>query len=147
MSAYLVDEIGRARNIEVRSRCQVVEAGGGTRLESITVEDGRTGQRQMLPADGLFVMIGARPRSDWLAGALARDDDGYILTGTDVEQRRDVPRAWPLTRRPMPLEASVPGVFAIGDVRHGSIKRVAAAVGDGAAVIQQVRQFLERDQG
>jgi thioredoxin reductase (NADPH) len=146
MSAYLVDEIARTPNIDVRTRCQVVEAGGGPRLESITVEDGATGVRETLPADGLFVMIGAHPRSDWLAGTLARDDDGYLLTGADLQQRRG-PRAWPLARPPMSLETSVPGVFAIGDVRRGSIKRVASAVGDGAAVIQQVHRFLELERG
>ena len=145
MSTYLVDEIGRTPNIAVRSRCQVVDAAGGTRLESITIEDAASRRRETVPADALFVMIGAQPRTDWLAGAVARDGGGYLLTGEQLERDPGALRGWPLRRRPMSLETSVPGVFAVGDVRHGSIKRVASAVGDGAAAIEQVHQFLAED--
>ena len=126
MSDYLVQEIAATANIVLQPYAEVVDGAGDGRLERIVVRDTRGGSTTTLPADALFVMIGAEPRTDWLDPTVARDDRGYLLTGDDVP-----PDAWPITRRPAFLETSVPGVFAVGDVQHGSTKRVATAVGSG----------------
>jgi thioredoxin reductase (NADPH) len=136
MSRYLIDAIDGAANIDVRSGAEVVGADGDGRLERLAILDTRSGEHEQLPADGLFVMIGARPHSDWLPEAVERDPRGFLLTGADVSER------WPLERSPLMLETSMPGVFAAGDIRHRSVKRVAAAVGQGAAAIQQVHEYL-----
>jgi thioredoxin reductase (NADPH) len=136
MSRYLIDAIDGAANIDVRSGAEVAGADGDGRLERIAIRDAGSGEHEQLPADGLFVMIGARPHSDWLPDAVERDPRGFLLTGADVSER------WPLERSPLMLETSMPGVFAAGDIRHRSVKRVAAAVGQGAAAIQQVHEYL-----
>jgi thioredoxin reductase (NADPH) len=136
MSDYLVREIEASERIEVRVRAQVVDGRGGDRLETLVVEDG-AGRRQELPAAGLFVLIGAEPHTGWLAGALQRDGAGYLATGPDLSLD-----GWPLRRRPMVLETSLPGVFAAGDVRQGAVKRVAAAAGEGSVAIGSVHQRL-----
>jgi thioredoxin reductase (NADPH) len=137
MSDYLIQEIGTRPNIEVRVRTRVVDGIGGQRLEGVVVEDARTAGREELPAAAMFVLIGAEPHTGWLSGTLQRDAAGYVMTGHDV-----LPDAWPLGRSPMLLETSMPGVFAAGDVRHGSVKRVAAAVGEGSVAIGAVHQYL-----
>ncbi|HYX90385.1 MAG TPA: FAD-dependent oxidoreductase [Myxococcaceae bacterium] len=137
MSDYLVQELATSSNVEIRAHTRVVDGRGEYRLESATVEDTKTGHREDLPAMGMFVLIGAQPRTEWLADVLARDAAGYIQTGRDVPRER-----WPLDRAPMLLETSLPGVFAVGDVRRGSVKRVAAAVGEGSVVIGSVHQYL-----
>jgi thioredoxin reductase (NADPH) len=137
MSDYLVRELGTARNVEVRARARVVGGRGAHRLEGVLVEDARTGWREELAATAMFVLVGAEPRTAWLPDAMQRDGSGYVLTGNDVS-----PEPWPLGRSPMLLESSVPGVFAVGDVRHGSVKRVAAAAGEGSVAVGSVHQYL-----
>ena len=136
MSDYLVQEIARTPNVGVRLRTEVHSVHGSAHLERITVHDGRTGRRHDLPADGLFILIGAQPHTGWLPADLQRDDRGFIRTGATLN-------AWPLTRPPLPFETSLPGVFAVGDVRAGSVKRVASAVGEGAVAVAQVHQYLQ----
>jgi len=137
MSDYLIQELATTRNVEVRPRSRVVDGRGEHRLESVVIEDTRTGRRDEMAAAAMFVLIGAEPRTEWLADALVRDAAGYVQTGRDVS-----PDRWPLERPPMLLESSVPGVFAVGDVRHGSVKRVAAAVGEGSVAVGSVHQYL-----
>jgi thioredoxin reductase (NADPH) len=135
MSAYLIDEIGRSPNISVWPNTTVTGVHGHGRLEAIAVRDSATGREQTEPADGLFVLIGADPHSDWLANTVERDPKGFLLTGPDLS-------GWSLERPALSQETSVPGVFAAGDVRHGSVKRVASAVGEGASAIQEVHHYL-----
>jgi thioredoxin reductase (NADPH) len=135
MSAYLIDELERASNISVWLNTVITRVDGRGRLETISLQDSKTGREWTEPAGGLFVLIGADPHSDWLADTVERDSRGFLVTGSDIVQ-------WPLDRAPLPQETSTPGVFAAGDVRHGSVKRVASAVGEGAAAIQQVHRYL-----
>ena len=141
MSQYLVERIHATANIKVAVRSEVARAGGTDRLRSITIRDVKTGEQQTVPATAMFIFIGASPRTDWLDGVVARDEHGFILTGPDL----DVPdlKGWSADRHPYLLEGSVPGVFAAGDVRHGSVKRVASAVGEGAITISLVHRYLE----
>jgi thioredoxin reductase (NADPH) len=134
MSDYLVRELEQTPNVRIRLRTEVIDGGGGARLTSLTLRDDAQGIVEEVPADALYVMIGAHPHTDWLAGAVARDELGYILTGADVADQAAHP--WPLDRPPMLQETSLPGVFAAGDVRHGSVKRVASAVGSGSIAVQ-----------
>ena len=145
MSDYLVRMIDAAPNIDVAYGIQVAGGTGSDRLESLVLEDRASGQRRDVPADGLFVLIGSQPRTDWLGDTLMRDQWGFILTGPDV--LADVATRWPLLRPPTQHEASLPGVFAAGDVRRGSIKRVGSAVGEGAVTIPQVHACLEAGAG
>ncbi len=142
MSKYLIDEISRQENITVQARSRVVEAHGEERLESITVHCDATGSDETVPANSMFIFIGAEPRTDWLDGAVERDPKGFILTGSDLVRGGKRPASWTLDRDPELLETSVPGVFAVGDVRHGSVKRVASSVGEGSIAIQFVHQYL-----
>ncbi len=141
MSDYLVRVIETLPNVTVRLGARVVEGLGDARLKRLTLED-RAGVREELPADGLFILIGARPRTDWLPRAIARDDGGYILTGRDLVNDGAPPGGWPLDRPPGLAETSVPGVFAAGDVRSGSMRRVAAAVGEGSMAVRLVHDHL-----
>jgi len=142
MSAYLVEELQRAGNVAVRLRTEVTAVEGAGRLEAVTVRDGVTEATETLPAAALFILIGAEPHTDWLASAVERDERGFVLTGRDLLRAGRPPQGWPLDRPPLLLETSLPGVFAAGDVRHGSVKRVASAVGEGAIAIQLVHQYL-----
>ncbi len=137
MSDYLVTQIEATRNIEVRLGTRVAGGHGQTRLESLNLEDVRTGRREEVAAVAVFVMIGAKPHTHWLSGLVAVNDRGFILTGRDLPQG-----AWPLRRPPLPFETSVPGVFAAGDVRFGSVKRVAGAVGEGSVAVGSVHEYL-----
>jgi thioredoxin reductase (NADPH) len=137
MSDYLIRQIESTPNVSVRTGTQVVDAYGGQRLQGLVLEGRETGAREEVQAAGVFVLIGAEPRTDWLQDVLERDDRGFILTGSDVLAER-----WPLDRRPLPFETSMPGVFAVGDVRHGSVKRVAGAVGEGSVAIGSVHQYI-----
>ena len=138
MSHYLIDQVERARNVEVRLGTEVVGGGGEGRLERLQLRraDGST---EEVSADALFLMIGARPNTEWLSEEIRRDGGGYILTGGDVADH------WPLDRPPLSLETSMPGVFAAGDIRHGSMNRVASAVGEGSIAIRLVHELLEAD--
>ncbi len=138
MSRYLVDLVAATPNVSVLAHAEVVDGSGAGRLERLVLADRRDGTRTTVEAAGLFVMIGARPRSDWLPRDVARDEWGYVVTGADVPEAHRPPAS----RVPRPLETSMPGVFAIGDLRHRSMKRVAASVGDGAGVIPQVHEHL-----
>jgi thioredoxin reductase (NADPH) len=144
MSDYLVKEFQANDAITVRLGTQVVGAGGAGRLEQLTLHDGRTGATETVPAAALFILIGAQPRTDWLTGTLGRDEHGFILTGPDLLHGGRPSPGWPLDRVPLPLETSLPGVFAAGDVRHRSIKRVASAVGEGSIAIQLVHDYLDQ---
>jgi thioredoxin reductase len=142
MSDYLIREIEAAPKVDVRYGVQVVGGSGTDHLESLVLEDTKTQVRRSVPADGLFVLIGSEPRTEWLGEDLARDRWGFILTGPDVAD--DPGARWPAAdRRPLPHETSLPGVFAAGDVRGGSVKRVASAVGEGAVTIPYVHRYLE----
>jgi thioredoxin reductase (NADPH) len=134
MSDYLVRELERTPNIRIRLRTEVGGGGGGARLTSLVLRDHARGATAEVSADALYVMIGAHPHTDWLAGTLARDPQGYILTGGAVAGQDA--QSWSLDRPPMLLESSLPGVFAAGDVRHGSVKRVASAAGEGSIAVQ-----------
>jgi thioredoxin reductase len=144
MSDYLIREIAAAPNIDVRYHVQVVDGTGTDRLESLVLEDRQTGTRQSVPADALFVLIGSEPRTEWLGAIVARDRWGFILTGPDLlDEAEGQESRWRADRPPLLHETSSPGVFAAGDVRRGSIKRVASAVGEGAITIPQVHRYLE----
>jgi thioredoxin reductase (NADPH) len=144
MSDYLIREIAAAPNIDVRYHVQVVDATGTDHLESLVLEDRQSGQRQSVPADAVFALIGAQPRTDWLGDSVARDRLGFILTGPDLlGEGTGAGSDWPLDRQPMPHETSLPGVFAAGDVRQGSVKRVASAVGEGAVTIPLIHRRLD----
>ncbi len=142
MSKYLIDALAAA-DVEVRVRSAIVGGGGSGRLEYVLVRDLATGEVATEPTDGLFVLIGAAPRTDWLPDMVLRDRWGYVLTSDDVigEGGR---RAWPYDEPPQPLETSVQGLFAVGDVRRGSVKRVASAVGEGSVVVSAVQTHLSR---
>lgn len=144
MSKYLIDECARKPNIEVQYGVQLVEAHGADRLEAISVRCDRTGEVDKTPAFSVFVFIGAEPGTDWLEGVVARDGRGFILTGSDLFLNGQRPKGWLLDRDPTLLETSLPGVFAVGDVRHGSVKRVASGVGEGSIAIQFVHQYLAK---
>jgi thioredoxin reductase (NADPH) len=139
MSRYLVDQIERNDQVEVRTHSKVVGLGGKHELESIVIQDARSGEQTELETRGLFVFIGASPHTDWLAGQLATDDAGFLLTGPEVHG--DDLAAWG-DERPLFLETSRPAVFAAGDVRSGSIKRVASAVGEGSMAVQLIHRRL-----
>jgi thioredoxin reductase (NADPH) len=146
MSDYLVRQLEETPNIEVRLRTEIVGGGGSGRLRALTVRDHARGVTEEVRADALYVMIGARPHTEWLAGTLARDEQGYLLTGADLADQDLQP--WPLVRPPMLLETSLPGVFAAGDVRAGSVKRVASAVGGGSIAVQLAHlRLAELDAG
>ena len=123
---------------------QVTEVHGEDHLESISILCKSSGDIRRVPASGLFIFIGAEPRTAWLDGTVDRDERGFILTGQDLLHDGKPPRGWTLDRDPGLLETNVPGVFAVGDVRHGSIKRVASGVGEGSVAIQFVHQYLSK---
>jgi thioredoxin reductase (NADPH) len=142
MSEYLITEMEGAENIEIRLNTRVVDGGGEGRLERLVLEDCSSGISETVPAAGLFVLIGAQPHTGWLPEEIERDEGGYVITGPDLA--REAPGAWPLERAPLMFETSMPGVFAAGDARYGSVKRVASAVGAGAIAVQSVHEYLDR---
>ena len=142
MSDYLVTEIEKSPNIQVRLRTQIVDGGGRGYLETLTLRDLTTDATEVVPASALFLLIGAEPHTGWLGGYVERDDRGFVMTGRDLVRAGAPLAEWPLDRPPLLLETSVPGVFAAGDVRHRSVKRVASAVGEGAIAIQLVHEYL-----
>ena len=142
MSDYLIQQIEATENIEVRLNTRVVDGGGEGRLERLVLEDSLSGTTETVPAAGLFVLIGAQPHTGWLPEELERDEKGFVFTGRDLPSYGRVRRRWHLGRLPLSMETSIPGVFAVGDVRHGSVKRVASAVGEGSIAIQMVHEYL-----
>jgi thioredoxin reductase (NADPH) len=144
MSQYLIDQISKTETIQIEFNTQVTAVHGDDHLDSISLICGTTGETQQVPAAALFVFIGAEPRTDWLDGVIQRDTRGFIITGPDLLYDGKKPKGWALEREPGLLETNVPGVFAVGDVRHGSIKRVASGVGEGSVAIQFVHQYLSK---
>jgi thioredoxin reductase (NADPH) len=144
MSQYLIDQIKETPNIQLWTHASVAEVHGDTHLTEISVLCSDTNKIERVPASSVFIFIGALPRTDWLGDAIARDDRGFILTGPDLKQGEERPRRWTLDRDPFLLESSVPGVFAVGDVRHGSVKRVASGVGEGSVAVQFIHQYLSK---
>src|SRR5579883_2059820 len=144
MSQYLIDQIGKTPNIEIWPHTEVAEIHGDQHLEAISLLCTTTNTTQRVPARSLFIYIGALPRTDWLGDLVLRDDRGFILSGQDLLREGRRPAGWPLDRDPSLLETNVPGVFVVGDVRHGSVKRVASGVGEGAVAIQFVHQYLAK---
>jgi thioredoxin reductase (NADPH) len=141
MSHYLVRRIEEADNIEVRLQTEVVRCGGKGRLEELELRSNVSGMVESVPAEYLFAFLGAEPRTEWLQGVVACDERGFILTGPDLDPGLHL-ADWPLDRRPFMLETNVPGVFACGDARHESVKRVASAVGEGSVSVSFMHQIL-----
>lgn len=144
MSQYLIDQIERTPNIQIWTHAGVVELHGDKRLEEISVLCSDTNKVERVAASSMFIFIGALPRTDWLAGFVEGDDRGFILTGPDLIRDGQRPKGWSLDRDPFLLETNVPGVFAVGDVRHGSVKRVASGVGEGSVAVQFIHQYLSK---
>jgi len=142
MSKYLIDQIRGTKNIELMLGTKVQEVKGKIRLEAVQLGNGTSGIRE-LPVAAMFIFIGATARTEMLDGLVERDQDGFILTGGDIFLGGRKPRSWDLDRDPFPMETSVPGIFAAGDVRHQSVKRVASAVGEGAVAVSVVHQYLK----
>jgi thioredoxin reductase (NADPH) len=142
MSDYLINQLAEQDNFRAILNTSVTAVHGETQLEQITYRNSVTGEETTVPAAAMLIFIGAEPRTDWLDGVVQRDSRGFILTGTDLLQDGKRPEGWTLDRDPFLLETSVPGVFAAGDVRHGSIKRVASGVGEGAIAVSLIHQYL-----
>ncbi|MEP7193560.1 MAG: NAD(P)/FAD-dependent oxidoreductase [Actinomycetota bacterium] len=138
MSSYLVAPIEASPGIEVRTSSEVVDGLGAGRLEQVIVRDRRTGSEQTMRCEGLFLMIGAQPSTSWLPDELGRDPSGFVIAGADSHASA----GWSLPRAPHSLETTIPGLFVVGDIRSGSVKRVAAAAGEGSVVISQVQEHL-----
>jgi thioredoxin reductase (NADPH) len=144
MSQYLIDQIKETPNIQVWANASVVEAHGDTHLEEISVLCSDTRKIERVPASAMFIFIGALPRTDWLADLVERDERSFILTGPDLLREGQHPKGWTLERDPFLLETNIPGIFAVGDVRHGSVKRVASGVGEGSVAVQFIHQYLSK---
>ena len=144
MSQYLIDQIKETPNIQLWTHASVAEVHGDTHLEEVSVLCSDTNKVERVPASSMFIFIGALPRTDWLGDAIERDDRGFILAGPDLMQGGKRPKKWTLDRDPFLLETNVPGVFAVGDVRHGSVKRVASGVGEGSVAVQFIHQYLSK---
>lgn len=144
MSQYLIDQIQQTPNIQIWTHASVAEVHGEKRLEEISVLCSDTDKIERVPASSIFIFIGALPRTDWLAGLVERDERGFVLTGPDLIRNGERPKGWPLDRDPFLLETNIPGIFAVGDVRHGSVKRVASGVGEGSVAVQFIHQYLSK---
>jgi thioredoxin reductase (NADPH) len=142
MSQYLVDRIQETSNIEVLLETEVAAVGGTEHLESVTVKDCTTGAETTYEASGLFIFIGAQPCTDWLRGVVEMDAKGFIRVGQQLLRNGIPPKGWSLSRPPFLMETSVPGIFAVGDVRADSVKRVASAVGEGSIAVQFIHEYL-----
>ena len=143
MSHYLIERIKQTSNIRVETNMEVAEAHGTSRLESLVLQDVKSRDRRTVPAQSLFILIGALPHTDWLGKTVLRDEHGFILSGPDLLQDGCLPSDWPLARAPYLFETSVPGIFVAGDARHGSIKRVASGVGEGTIAQKMIERYLE----
>jgi thioredoxin reductase (NADPH) len=144
MSRYLIDQIEQTPNIQLWTHASVLEVHGEKRLEEVSVLCSDTNKIERVPANSMFIFIGALPQTEWLAGLVERDDRGFILTGPDLIRDGQRPKGWALERDPFLLETNVPGIFAVGDVRHGSVKRVASGVGEGSVAVQFIHQYLSK---
>ena len=144
MSQYLIDQITDTPNITLRCQTCVTEAHGENHLESITVTELTSETSETFSTKSLFIFIGAQPHTDWLEGKLERDEQGFILSGPELLRDGRNPRGWTLDRQPYLLETSVPGIFVAGDVRRGSVKRVASGVGEGSIAVQFIHQYLSK---
>lgn len=144
MSQYLIEQIESTPNIRVQVHSSVVEAKGENSLEAIVIAEAITGETQTVSATSLFIFIGATPRTEWLDNVIERDDRGFILTGQELKHGDRRPKGWKLERDPFLLETNVPGIFAVGDVRHNSVKRVASGVGEGSICVQFIHQYLSK---
>jgi thioredoxin reductase (NADPH) len=144
MSQYLIDQIRQVPNIFVETQSEVMEVHGNGHLESITIANQETGETKTVPTPALFIFIGAMPCTAWLRGKLPMDDRGYLLTGSLLPRDGDRVKGWKEERDPFIFESIIPGVFAAGDTRHSSIKRVASAVGEGSITVQMVHQYLAK---
>ena len=144
MSQYLIDQIKTTPNIQVWTNASVSEVHGETHLEEISVMGSDINRVERVPASAMFIFIGALPRTEWLDGVVERDDRGFILTGPDLASGDRGPKGWTLDRDPFLLETNVPGIFAVGDVRHSSVKRVASGVGEGSVAVQFIHQYLSK---
>jgi len=144
MSQYLIDQIKERSNISLWAHASVSEVHGDSHLEEISVLCSDTNKIERVPASAMFIFIGALPRTDWLADVVERDERGFLLTGSDLIRDGNRPKGWTLERDPFLLETNVPGIFAVGDVRHGSVKRVASGVGEGSVAVQFIHQYLSK---
>lgn len=144
MSQYLIDQVKETSNIRLWTHASVAEVHGDTHLEEISVLCSDTGKTERVPASAMFIFIGALPRTTWLGDVVERDERGFILTGPDLMRDGERIKGWTLDRDPFLLETNVPGVFAVGDVRHGSVKRVASGVGEGSVAVQFIHQYLSK---
>jgi thioredoxin reductase (NADPH) len=144
MSQYLIDQIKATPNIEIWAHACVAEVHGETHLEEVSVLCSDSNKIERVPVSSMFIFIGALPRTDWLGELVERDDRGFILTGPDLIREKDRPKGWTLERDPFLLETNIPGIFAVGDVRHGSVKRVASGVGEGSVAVQFIHQYLSK---
>ena len=144
MSRYLIDQIEKTPNIQLWTHAAAIEVHGDTHLEEISVQCSDTDTVDRVPANAMFIYIGALPRTDWLEGSVVRDERGFVLAGPDLLKNGKHPAGWNLDRDPFLLESSMPGVFVVGDVRYGSIKRVASAVGEGAIAVQFIHRYMAK---
>jgi thioredoxin reductase (NADPH) len=144
MSQYLIKQLKETPNIQIEFNSSVVEAHGQDHLEAISVLCTETNEINRVPANSLFIMIGAAPNTSWLADIVERDEHGFILSGRDLMRDGKRPKGWAVDRDPGLLETNVPGIFVVGDVRHGSVKRVASGVGEGSVAISFVHQYLSK---
>ncbi|HEX3741076.1 MAG TPA: FAD-dependent oxidoreductase [Terriglobales bacterium] len=144
MSKYLIDQVQQTPKIQLWTHASVAEVHGDTHLEELSVLCSDTNKIERVPATSVFIFIGALPQTDWMGDLVERDERGFILTGPDLIRAGDRPKGWLLDRDPFLLETNVPGVFAVGDVRHGSVKRVASGVGEGSVAVQFIHQYLSK---
>jgi len=142
MSKYLIDQIQQTSNIELWTHASVAEVHGESHLEEVSVLCTDTSKIERVPAGSMFIFIGAEPQTEWLGDLVERDERGFILTGRDLMRNGKRPKGWNLDRDPFHLETNIPGVFAVGDVRHSSVKRVASGVGEGSVAVQFIHQYL-----
>jgi thioredoxin reductase (NADPH) len=144
MSQYLIDQVKETPNIQIWAHASIAEVHGDSRLEEISVLCSDTNKVERVKANSMFIFIGALPRTDWLGDLVERDARGFILTGPDLFINGSRPKGWALDRDPFLLETNIPGIFAVGDVRHGSVKRVASGVGEGSVAVQFIHQYLSK---
>ena len=142
MSSYLIDQIDKTENIEVKPFSEIEEAHGDSNLQQLVLKDCRDGCLSEVPADGLFIFIGAKPYTEWIASKVIKNEKGFLETGKELVKYENYSKVWQLERQPYLLETCSPGIFAAGDVRAGAMNRVASAVGEGSMAIKYVHEYL-----